>query len=302
MTTDRDFSLRTRRFLLATLTRLGVTVRHQFRSAVDVSTKSNHHDILTDLDSALQQQLSQACLEFLPDSQVFGEEDYAELSLAQIPDEFARALQSSPVWIIDPIDGTSNFVHGFGFFAISVALWADGDFVASAVYNPVTGEMFSADVAGAYTQQTFDAVEEPLSPAAGRTQRAAALTTSFPHAEILTDSRGLPLPAASEHLEVFAGLVHEFASVRRPICASLELCYVAAGYSDATLAVDSKPWDAAAGAFIATQAGAVFAPHWYGPQPDLPAFAAPCYTAARGNYPALTDAARRIAMLQTPTP
>lgn len=291
-TAPDDFSTATRLFLLTTLADLGERIRDDFRSAPRGMTKSNHHDLVTELDRSIQDELSDRLRHYLPGSTVFAEEDFSTTALPEVGAAFADQLnRSAALWVVDPIDGTSNFVHGFPFFAISVALWQPEGFVAAAVLNPITGEAFSADLSGAYLE-TDGAPERRLGPVRGRTERNAALTTSHPAAEVLDAN-------ASEHLAIFADLVAAFASVRRPICAALELCYVAAGFSDATLAVDSKAWDAAAGWFIAAQAGARLSPYWYGQTQPLPGFAAPCYVAAGADYPTLTRAAQAIARLRS---
>lgn len=288
---SEEFATATRLFLLTTLTELGALVRAEFRGQVAQTTKTNRHDLVTELDRRLQDELGDRLRHYLPGSSVFAEEDFDGVPLDALAGRFADQLaDSAALWVVDPIDGTSNYVHGFPFFSISVALWLDDRIVAAAVVNPITGEEFSADLTGAYLA-TGELPEQRLQVAQGRPEHAAALSTSHPAAEVLG-------PDATEHLEVFAELVRAFASVRRPICASLELCYVAAGFSDATLAVDSKPWDAAAGWFIAEQAGARLLPHWYGAAPPLPGFAAPCYVAAAGDYPTLNRAAQRISNLR----
>ena len=290
-TASENFATATRFFLLTTLEELGAKVRDQFRQQIVSHAKTTRHDLVTVLDQQIQDELSECLRHYLPGSSVFAEEDFAAVPLAELAEQFAAELtKATALWVVDPIDGTSNFVHGFPFFAISVALWQQGQLTAAAVVNPVTGEAFSADLTGAY----FAAGQQPeqrLDITAGRAEDTAALTTSHPAAEVL-GSR------ACEHLAVFAELVSSFASVRRPICASLELCYVAAGFSDATLAVDSKPWDAAAGALIAAQAGVPLVPYWYGAESSLPGFAAPCYVAAAEDYPTLNRAAKTIARIR----
>ncbi|MFC0581863.1 inositol monophosphatase family protein [Micrococcoides hystricis] len=292
MSADRiEHSVRTRLFLLTTFEEVAATIRQQFRGDVTARHKTNPHDVVTDLDQQVQRDLERRLTHYLPGSAVFAEEDFQNVPISALSGAFSEAVnEDQAVWIVDPIDGTSNFVHGFPFFAISVALWQHGELAAAVVLNPISQEAFSADLTRAY-RHSPESAEQVLASSPGREQARAALSTSHPAAEVLNED-------ATKQLAIFADLVTGFATVRRPICASLELCYVAAGYSDATLAVDSRPWDAAAGALIAQQAGATLHPYWYGPALPQPAFAAPCYIASAKPYPLLQEAAERIALLR----
>mgnify|MGYP001206701555 FL=1 len=145
-------------------------------------------------------------------------------------------------WIIDPLDGTTNFLHGLPIFAISVALQREGQLVAGVVYNPATDEMYVAEKgAGAFSANRRLRV-------AARPQISEALVAcGAPH-----------LGKASEHPKFKAELAAVMAkalNVRRLGAASLDLCYVAAGRFDAYWERGLQPWDIAAGLLIVREAG-----------------------------------------------
>lgn len=205
---------------------------------LDVTTKTNHHDVVTALDRATEDLLVARLTEALPGSRVLGEE--GGVRGGEYP-----GVDSPPgvEWIIDPIDGTSNFVHGFALFSISIAAAVHGEVRAAVVLDPVNGLEFSADDDGAYLNGA------PLSPRpAPASERGYNLVTSFPSAENLAHQ-----PARC--LELFGRLVADYATVRRTVSGALELCYTAAGWSDVTMALSTHPWDIAAGQLILTRAG-----------------------------------------------
>jgi myo-inositol-1(or 4)-monophosphatase len=164
-------------------------------------------------------------------------------------------------WIIDPIDGTSNFAHGYPLFSISIAAVRDQQVVAGVVVEPITGDEYSADATGAYLN------DEPLT-ARDVPEHVSQynLITSFPAAEILH--------RAPESIELFGELVTTFATVRRLVSGALEICYAARGIADIVLGVDASPWDVAAASYILTQAGGT-----YLTGSDKPAHLAPHYLA-----------------------
>lgn len=238
-------------------------------------TKSNHHDLVTEWDRTTEATLIRHLTKAVPGSDVLGEESGTHRT-----DSSGSELR----WIIDPIDGTSNFVHGFPLFSISIAAELHGEVVAGVVVDPVNRHEFSADDAGTYLNDqpliprevaTHHLASGAVAPGAegastdsttpldaieGTAAEAALnLTTSFPAAEILNSD------AAETALSLFAELVNTYATVRRTVSGALELCYTAAGWFDVTLGVDSHLWDVAAGQFILRQAGGEF--HDCGPRP-----------------------------------
>lgn len=241
-------------------------------TAARPSLKTSHHDLVTEHDRSTEAALVRALTDAVPGSRVLGEETGA------------HGAAGHPLrWIVDPIDGTSNFAHGFTMFSVSIAAEVDGEVVAGAIADPAAGQVFSSDDTGAYLADV-----EPLDePKAGGAPEASAVVVKNerPLAEL---SRPAPDPALGERglnlvtsypagealalegtaaLERFGELVRTYATVRRTVSGALELAHTAAGWADAALYVDTKPWDVAAGMHLLRAAGGT----WTGLSPDASA-------------------------------
>lgn len=228
-------------------------LREAFRAEMDIQTKSSAHDLVTAYDCATEETLIQLLREAVPDSQFLGEESGVR-------------GDGRVEWIIDPIDGTSNFAHGFAMFSISIAAAIDHQVIAGVVHDPVGELTFSADDVAAYLQQpdpTYPGAtssEELLHPqpkvtdqGEPRPEEQLNLVTSFPGAEMLA--------ASGDHaLRAFGECVATYSSVRRLISGALELCHVAAGWADITAGCQTSPWDVAAGQLILRRAGGRYLP------------------------------------------
>ncbi|MEM6711704.1 MAG: inositol monophosphatase family protein [Pseudomonadota bacterium] len=146
-------------------------------------------------------------------------------------------------WIVDPLDGTTNFLHSLPHFAVSIALERDGDLVAGLIYNPITEELYSAEKGqGAYLNDTR------LRVATRRKLIDALLINGMPHL-----GRG-------DHalfLRESASLMRKVSGMRRTGSASLDLAYVAAGRADGYWESGLAPWDIAAGIMIVREAGGI---------------------------------------------
>jgi len=144
-------------------------------------------------------------------------------------------------WIVDPLDGTTNFMHGIPHFAISIALERDTKLVAGVIYNPITDELFSAERgSGAFYNHGRLRV-------AGRTDLSdAVLACGAPHGE---------RAGRDEFIEEMQTLLPKVAGVRRFGAASLDLAYVAAGRVDGFWERGLAPWDIAAGVVVVREAG-----------------------------------------------
>lgn len=144
-------------------------------------------------------------------------------------------------WIIDPIDGTTNFIHGIPHFAVSIGLERDGELIAGVVYEPISDSMFHAEKgAGAFLN------EWRLRVSARRELGEAVLTTGIPH-------RGRPGQAT--FIKELTAAMEQTAGVRRFGSASLDLAYVAAGRCEGYWESALKPWDIAAGIVLVKEAG-----------------------------------------------
>lgn len=151
-------------------------------------------------------------------------------------------------WIIDPLDGTSNFVHNVPVFCISIALKRGDELLAGVVFDPLREEIFSAvKGAGAYLNGA------PIRVSANGDFSRAFLATGFPH----LSKRHLP-----QFLRSFSDIFYHCAGVRRLGSAALDLCYTACGRFDAFWELGLKPWDMAAGSLIVQEAGGMVSDFW----------------------------------------
>lgn len=186
---------------------------------------------MTEVDHACERWLVEQLAELRPGDAVLGEEG-------------AYAPGGSGVrWLIDPIDGTVNFLHGLRPYAVSVAAERDGQAVAGCVHDPSSGETFTARLGGGAWLDGRPIGGRWLAPSLDR----AVVGTGFGYAEGLRAGQG----------RVLAGVLPRIADVRRLGSAALDLCYVAAGRLDAYYEAGLKPWDSAAGCLVAAEAGAV---------------------------------------------
>lgn len=153
----------------------------------------------------------------------------------------ADGRDSSYRWIIDPLDGTTNFAHGFPWFAVSIALERAGEVVLGVVYNPFHRELFCAEKGGGAFLN-----EVQLRVSATRRLDGALLATGFPY-----DRRRSP----ANNYDHFAHFQQRVQGCRRAGAASLDLAYTAAGRLDGYWEMKLKPWDVAAGKLIVEEAG-----------------------------------------------
>jgi myo-inositol-1(or 4)-monophosphatase len=144
-------------------------------------------------------------------------------------------------WIVDPLDGTTNFLHGIPHFAISIALERDGEIVAGLIYDPVRDEMYSAEKGlGAYVN------DRRLRVSARRHLADAVIGTGMPYG---------PRADNSAYLAILPAVMAATSGIRRMGAAALDLAYVAAGRFDGYWEFGTAPWDIAAGLLLVREAG-----------------------------------------------
>lgn len=193
------------------------------------------HDLVTRADIATEEAIVAVIRRHRPDDAILGEEGT----------DGGRGVRASdqPVWIIDPIDGTTNFAHGVPFYAISIACWVRDQALAAVVHCPPTGERFTAEAGkGAFLNGRRIRVSAITDPG------MALLGTGFPYRD---------LSLMEPYMNLFRRFMKETQGVRRPGSASLDLCFVAAGRYDGFYEYALAPWDVAAGALIVKEAGGV---------------------------------------------
>jgi myo-inositol-1(or 4)-monophosphatase len=190
-------------------------------------------DLVTDADIAAQGVIEAHLLTAFPSHGFIGEES---------PSDFREIMHAQQwTWLVDPLDGTANYVHRLPSFAVSIALVSGSKTKLGVVYDPMAEELYSAIEGMGATLNG-----QPISVSCCENLREAMVAVSFPPI-VRKDS-----PEVGQFLEV---LVHS-QSVRRLGSAALNLCYVGHGRLDAYWANRLKPWDVAAGALIASEAGA----------------------------------------------
>jgi myo-inositol-1(or 4)-monophosphatase len=195
----------------------------------DVGTKTSPTDMVTEMDRASEALVVAGLLRARPDDGVLGEEGTT------------RPGTSGVRWVVDPLDGTTNYLYGFPAWAVSVAAEVAGEVVAAAVADPSHGEVFTATRGGGAACNG-----RPLALDPGPLLETALVGTGFSY-----ESGRRARQAA-----VLAEVLPRVRDVRRAGAAALDLCWVAAGRLDAFYERGLQPWDLAAGALVATEAGA----------------------------------------------
>ncbi|MEY3831110.1 MAG: hypothetical protein RJA82_57, partial [Pseudomonadota bacterium] len=191
--------------------------------------RKQHNDFVTEVDKAAEEAIIETLSEAYPNHGFLAEESGELLN------------NSDHIWIIDPLDGTTNFIHGFPQYAISIALSVNGVLQQAVIYDPNRDELFSASKGGgAYVDRRRLRVADQIK------LENALIGTGFPYRQDQD---------VDQYLKIFADMTRQCAGLRRPGAASLDLAYVAAGRYDGFFESELKPWDMAAGALIITEAG-----------------------------------------------
>jgi myo-inositol-1(or 4)-monophosphatase len=215
--------------------RAGAAELMRFRDSFAVQEKAPR-DLVTDADVASQHRIAEVLGEAYPDYHFVGEEEGCE----EPPAAVLRGEAGAPCWVVDPLDGTVNYVHRLQSFAVSIGLYAEGLLQVGVVYDPVVDEMFSARRGGgAWVDQ------DPLRPSRCQRLEASLVACSFPPG----------VRRDGPDVQQFVAMLESCQSLRRLGSCALNLCYVAAGRLDGYWASSIKPWDAAAGALILEEAG-----------------------------------------------
>lgn len=210
--------------------RLGGRILQDWRTKFTAREKSPSN-LVTEADVASQRAIFEYIRERYPDHQFLGEEDL----------QHAAPGGDSPCrWIVDPLDGTSNYVHGFPFYAVSVAIEEQGELVAGAIYDPNRDEMFSAA-----REQGATLNGQPIHVSDASDLSQALCMASLPVKTTRAD------PAVQRFLRVLEAAQH----VQRTGSAALNLCSVACGRVDAFWSTSLHPWDMAAGVLLVREAG-----------------------------------------------
>jgi myo-inositol-1(or 4)-monophosphatase len=206
----------------------GGILRENIRGARKITYKGDIN-LVTEMDTRSERSIVETLLSAFPDHGIVAEE------------ETTISSSSGYTWIIDPLDGTTNYAHGYPCFSVSIALAQKDDIIAGAVYDPMRDELFTARKGqGAHlngeriTVSRVDALIKSL------------LATGFPY-DRKTSERN--------NMDYFYGLLMAAQEVRRDGSAALDLCSVASGRFDGFWELKLKAWDVAAGSIIVREAG-----------------------------------------------
>ncbi len=194
---------------------------------LSIETKQRN-DFVTEVDKQAEAEIIQTLHRSYPDHAFWAEES-------------GRQGDSEFVWIIDPLDGTTNFIHGFPQFAVSIALQHNGRIEHGVIYDPVNDELFTSS-----RGEGVSVNNRKLRVSKQRNLTAALIGTGFPY----RNDQDL-----ETYLEIFRKFIGATAGLRRPGAAALDLAYVAAGRLDGFFEMDLRPWDIAAGALMVREAG-----------------------------------------------
>jgi myo-inositol-1(or 4)-monophosphatase len=205
------------------------------RAALDIESvrisQKQVNDFVTEVDHASEQAVIDTLLGAYPDHAILAEESGTR-----------HGRQGSDhTWIIDPLDGTTNFIHGFPVYCVSIALQVRGRMEQAVIYDPTRNDLFTATRGrGAYLNERRIRVSK-------RTDlRQCLIATGFPFR---------PGDDFNHYLRMMADVMTRTAGLRRPGAAALDLAYVAAGFTDGFFETGLSPWDVAAGSLLVTEAG-----------------------------------------------
>jgi myo-inositol-1(or 4)-monophosphatase len=205
------------------------------RAALDIESvrisQKKANDFVTEVDHAAEKAIIETLLTAYPGHGILAEESGNEFG----------AKDSEYVWIIDPLDGTTNFIHGLPVYCVSIALAVKGKIEQAVVYDPTRNDLFTATKGrGAFLNDRRIRVSK-------RTQlKESLISTGFPFRE--GDN-------FKQYLTMMGDVMKRTAGLRRPGAAALDLAYVAAGYTEGFFETGLQPWDVAAGSLLVTEAG-----------------------------------------------
>lgn len=205
------------------------------RAALDVESvrisQKLVNDFVTEVDHAAEKAIIETLLTAYPGHGIWAEESGREHG----------AQDSEFVWIIDPLDGTTNFIHGLPIYCVSIALSVKGKIEQAVVYDPTRNDLFTATKGrGAFMNDRRLRVSKRIR------LKDSLISTGFPFRQ--GDD-------FNTYLRMMGDMMQRTAGLRRPGSAALDLAYVAAGFTDGFFETGLQPWDTAAGSLLVTEAG-----------------------------------------------
>ncbi|HEX9529739.1 MAG TPA: inositol monophosphatase family protein, partial [Acidimicrobiales bacterium] len=206
-----------------------LVLRHQPETRTDVQTKSSATDMVTEVDRASESLIVSRIRSARPGDAIEGEEGTADGGISGV------------TWLVDPLDGTTNYLYDYPAYSVSVAVLSGGVAAVGVVFDPVRGELFRAVAGRGATRSGV-----PLHLSSGPALDSALVGTGFSYEAARRAHQAFALTAVLPRVR----------DIRRGGSAALDLCWVAAGRLDAFYERGLQPWDRAAGALVAAEAGA----------------------------------------------
>ncbi|GAA4866842.1 inositol monophosphatase family protein [Paenibacillus vulneris] len=223
-----------------TASKAGEWIQSKLGDFNSLHTKYSPHDLVTEVDKGAEKMIRNLIQTHFPHHSILGEEG-VEPGPAASSKALEEVSDAEYLWIVDPLDGTTNFVHGFPFFSVSIALAHKGEVIVGVVYNPIHDELFVAEKGkGAYVKGRRMRVskETKLSE--------SLIATGFPA------DRSYALPI---NLQGVQALTPKVRNIRVAGSAALHMAYVAAGRLSGFWEIGLNSWDMAAGALLITESG-----------------------------------------------
>lgn len=208
----------------------GTIIRENIgKTALDSITQKSISDYVTKIDIESEKKIISHIKKHFPDAQFLAEESSNSKKEAQY------------LWIIDPLDGTTNFIHSFPVVAISIAMSYKGEIVLGVVYDPLRDELFYAEKgSGAFLNREKISVSKTTEPS------FALVATGFPFRN---------KQYIDSYIKIFREMLYSVSDLRRAGAAAIDLAYVACGRVDGFFEFSLSPWDIAAGTLIIKEAG-----------------------------------------------
>lgn len=220
------------RYAKSIIKEAGHKIRNSFFSYIDIDTKSDANDLVTNIDREVEQFFIQRIKRDFPDHQILGEEGAGD----QV------STLDGVIWILDPIDGTMNFIHQRRNFAISLGIYADGVGMLGYIYDVMRDDFYNAAIGeGAYFND----------------ERLPQLESTPLHEALIGINASWVAPNRYMDNEPIIRMIKQCRGTRSYGSAAIELAYVASGRIDAYMSMRLAPWDVAGGIVIAQEVGAV---------------------------------------------
>ena len=214
--------------------KIGAAILEDWRSKFHV-TEKERNNLVTEADHASQKAVREYLLGKFPDHAFVGEEDHFGKEI-----ESTRPTGDAPAWVVDPLDGTCNYVHDLPAYCVSIGLWLNAEPVVGVILDPRMKELFTAAKGhGAFLNG------EPMKVSATADLGSSLLSTGFPSS----------YETQMRNMQVWKRVAKDAQSIRRTGSTALNLAYVACGRFEGYWAYDNWSWDVAAGAALVLEAG-----------------------------------------------